>query len=91
MLIHTFADSFYIILQSFLFGQRHQNRFGLSRQYKVPIAGISRIGKNHFTLRIAKQHQGEKNRGGRAGSHDDTVRINRHSIFSLIKSCNFPT
>ena len=90
MRIHTLTDSLYVVLQIF-FRQRNQNRFGLRCQHKIAIASVPRIGKNHFTIRIAEQHQCKKNRRRRPGSHDNTIRIYRYPIFAQIKSGNFPS
>ena len=87
----TLTDRFYIILQTILFGQRHQHRFCLGSQHEVTITRIPRIGENHFTIRVTKQHQDQKDRRRRAGSDDNTIRIDSDSIFTLIKSGYFTT
>ena len=88
---NALTDRLYIILQTILFGQRHQDRFCLGSQHEVTITRISRIGQNHFTVRVAKQHQDQKDRGRRTGSDDNTIRIDGDSIFTLIKSGYFTT
>ena len=80
MWIHTFTNSFYVVLQIF-FRQRNQNGFSLGSQHKITVTSISRIGKNHFAIRVAEQHQRKKNGWRRTGSHHNAIRIYRHSIF----------
>ena len=65
---------------------RDAARNGAERADEMAVAGIAGIGEQHFVALVQQHAEGEEERGGRAGGHDDSARGHVQPVTGAIET-----